>query len=100
MNEFGRGDLWNFRSRPQALVLLERPQEAVAALARYVGDGVGLNDLWFVLEVDPVFESVRGDPEFQRLIAVGRANRDAQRELLVALRAEGVVPDRRAQGVQ
>jgi TolB-like protein/DNA-binding winged helix-turn-helix (wHTH) protein/tetratricopeptide (TPR) repeat protein len=100
VQELGRGDFWNSRSRPQALMLLGRPQEAIAALARYVGDGVGLGDWWFVLEVDPVFESVRGDPEFQRLVGLARASRETQRARLAELRAAGVVPDRRAVGVR
>jgi TolB-like protein/DNA-binding winged helix-turn-helix (wHTH) protein/Tfp pilus assembly protein PilF len=95
-SESERGDLWNFRSRPRALMLLDRPEEALAALVHYSSEGAVYSDHWLTFEVDPLFDGVRDDPKFQRLRAAARANQAVQAARVMQLRQEGVIPDRRS----
>lgn len=68
--------------------LQQRPERALAALREAVNEGWRLW-VWFYLERDPNLDSIRGEPEFQRLHAELRADLAAQARHVQELRASG-----------
>jgi TolB-like protein/DNA-binding winged helix-turn-helix (wHTH) protein/Tfp pilus assembly protein PilF len=93
--QYGRGEVWLSDARALALMLLGRPDEAIAALQRQVQARQGLYHSRFPLLDEPLFEPLRKGPEFQALVAAARSNAAREKEKIDRLRADGLIPDRR-----
>jgi TolB-like protein/DNA-binding winged helix-turn-helix (wHTH) protein len=90
-----RGDYWYVRERAMVLAMLGDVDGAIQALQRtFTEIGNTTEWSWFILEVDPVFDRLRSDPRFQRLIADARTHARSERAELARLRGEGIVPTR------
>jgi TolB-like protein/DNA-binding winged helix-turn-helix (wHTH) protein/Flp pilus assembly protein TadD len=94
-DRYGRGGVWLDAGRALALMLLDRPDDALAVLQRQVRAGMGLHDWRFPLLDDPLFEPLRKHPEFRELVAMARSNAARQNEKIAQMRADGRIPDRR-----
>ena len=92
---YGRGEVWLDEARSFALMLLGRPDDALAALQRMTRAGVGLHNWKYQMLEEPLFESLRGRPEFQALVSAARSNADREKEKIARIRADGLIPDRR-----
>ncbi len=68
--------------------LQQRPQKALAALRQAIDEGWRVL-VWYYLEHDPSLDSIRDEPEFQRLYAELRADLAAQAERVEDLKASG-----------
>lgn len=81
----------------RAYALLDRPDEAIAALDRAIDAGWRFQ-WWFFLDHDPVFDSMRDGVRFQQLVARMEALVQAEREAVRRLEAAGEIalpPDHR-----
>ena len=90
----GRHEMWYWTWNPIALALTGRNDEAIAMLQRQVASGAGMPDAWFYFEVEPAYDALRHDPRFIAMLALVRAQAQAERRELERLRAAGLVPDR------
>ncbi len=87
-----RGEAWYVIDKATAYALLGDRKAALTALHKAVS--MGYISTWSYIEVDPAFDFLRKEPEFQTLMRAIKAKVDHERELLVNMRAEGRVPDR------
>ncbi len=92
---YGRGEVWLDEARSLALMLLDRPDDALAVLQRMAQAGVGLHNWQFPMLDEPLFEPLRQRPEFQALVSAARSNVDREKEKIARMRADGLIPDRR-----
>jgi hypothetical protein len=90
--ELKRGDLFYLVNRPTALALLGDRKAALAALRKAVHGGY--QDGWELIPIEPAFEPLRSDPEFQLMMGEIKAKQASERQLLAGMRASGRVPDR------
>jgi hypothetical protein len=90
----GRHEMWYWTWNPIALALAGRNDEAIAMLQRQVASGASTPDAWFYFEVEPAYDGLRDDPRFIEMLALVRAQAQAERRELERLRAAGLVPDR------
>ena len=90
----GRHEMWYWTWNSIALALAGRNDEAIAMLQRQVASGAGTPDAWFYFEVEPAYDALRHDPRFIEMLALVRAQAQAERRELERLRAAGLVPDR------
>jgi tetratricopeptide (TPR) repeat protein len=93
--QYGRGEVWLNDARALALMLLDRPDEAIATLQRQMKTGLGLYHWKFPMLDEPLFESLRRRPEFQELVAAARSNAAREKEKVDRMRLDGLIPDRR-----
>jgi TolB-like protein/cytochrome c-type biogenesis protein CcmH/NrfG len=91
-HDLKRGDLWYQQSRATAQALLGNRKAALAALHEAVRGGY--IDIWSWIPIDPAFEPLHSDPEFQAMVNEIKAKQASERQLLAQLRASGRVPDR------
>lgn len=68
--------------------LQQRPERALDALRQAIDEGWRLFS-WFYLQYDPNLDSIRNDPEFQRLYAEVRADLALQARRVQELKASG-----------
>ncbi|MGH8130758.1 MAG: hypothetical protein ACRES3_07885 [Steroidobacteraceae bacterium] len=94
INRYGRGEIWRNGSRAIALALLDRPQEAIAMLQRQVRLGFGSHEWRIVIDDEPAFDSLRAHEDFGELLAHFHAMEAREREKVLRMRADGLVPDR------
>lgn len=94
--EYGRGEVWVSDARALALMLLDRPDEALATLQRPMKAGLGLYHWKFPMQDEPLFEPLRRRPEFQALVTSARSNAAREKEKIDRMRADGLIPDRRS----
>jgi len=91
-HDLKRGEVWYVIDRATALALLGDRKAALAALHRAVG--AGYISTWSLIELDPAFDMLRGDGEFQSLMRAIKAKQAHERQILAQMRADGRVPDR------
>ena len=82
------------RNKAAALMLLGEQDQALSLLTATVVTGHDLRVCWYLVDRDPVWAPVRGDPRFRAIAASCRKAAAAQREKLDALRRAGKVPER------
>ncbi len=87
-----RGDVWYVIDRATAFALLGDRKAALAALDKAVH--TGYINTWELLPLEPAFDFLRGDAEFQRLMSDMKAKMASERQILDRLRASGQVPIR------
>ena len=95
IERYGRGEIWLAEARSLALLLLDRPDDALTVLQRNVQAGYGLHHAKFPFVDEPLFEPLRKRAEFQALLTAARSNAAQQKQKLDQLRADGLIPDRR-----
>jgi TolB-like protein/DNA-binding winged helix-turn-helix (wHTH) protein len=88
-----RGEFWYQGERALALMLLGDGKGSLQALERTFSEGSIAPD-WYLLEFEPAYTSLHGEPRFQRLLERARIHAAKERETLAQLRAEGIVPAR------
>jgi Tetratricopeptide repeat len=98
VGELGRPEFWYYVYHPTALALSGQNDAAVAMIERAVASGSKLFDWRFYFESDPAYGPLRQDARFQATLSTVRAYVEAQRGELDRMRAEGLVPDRTADG--
>jgi tetratricopeptide (TPR) repeat protein len=91
-----RGAIWYFVTRSLALAMLERNDEALAALRRGFELHAPLQEGWYYFEIEPVFAGLRKDARFAALRAQLQALMKTQIMELQRLRSQGLVPARGA----
>ena len=91
-HDFKRGEFWYVIDHATALALLGERKAALAALHKAVDEGYIVT--WSLIEVDPAFDALRGDPEFQTLMRAIKAKQAHERQILEQMRADGRAPDR------
>ncbi len=89
-----RGDVWYVIDRATAFALLGDRKAALTALDEAVH--TGYINTWELLPLEPAFDTLRGEPEFQRLMSDMKAKMALERQNLERLRASGQVPRRGA----
>jgi len=94
VHDYQRGEIWYFVMRPVALALLGRTDAALAVLQTATHAGQVCEDMWYRMELEPAFASLRSDPRFVTLHALLQAHAQAERKALQRLRAQGLVPAR------
>jgi DNA-binding winged helix-turn-helix (wHTH) protein/TolB-like protein/tetratricopeptide (TPR) repeat protein len=87
----GRTKDWFSRERAAVLVVLGEDEQALAALEASARTGKFYR-WWYLAELDPLYEHLRGDPRFQALAEQAKQHRRSQRALLDDLRRKGEVP--------
>jgi TolB-like protein len=91
-HQLERGEIWYVIDRATALALLGDRNAALTALRKAVG--AGYVSTWSLIELDPAFDSLRADAEFQSLMHAIKAKAAHERQILAQMRADGRVPDR------
>jgi TolB-like protein/DNA-binding winged helix-turn-helix (wHTH) protein len=88
--KYQRGTMWFTLQRARALVLLGRTEEALGELGAFSRSGWA-PDAW-LLDADTVFDRLRGDERFKRIIAERHANALRERAEVDELRSQKVIP--------
>jgi TolB-like protein/DNA-binding winged helix-turn-helix (wHTH) protein len=88
--KYQRGKMWFTLQRARALVLLGRTEEALGELSAFSRSGWA-PDAW-LLDADTVFDRLRDDQRFKRIIAERNANTLRERAEVDALRGQKVIP--------
>ena len=92
-HDLKRGELWFLNDRATALALLGDRKAALAALHKAASGGFIFLES---IELDPAFTMLRADAEFQEVIRALKARQTHEHQILEQMRADGRVPDRRA----
>jgi len=100
--DLNRSETWYYVDRATALALLGDRKATLAALHKAVGGPEaavprptqGYITTWALLPIDPAFDFLHGDPEFQGMMREIAAKIAHERALLAQMRAAGRVPDR------
>ena len=95
VRDLQRGDFWYLKFRAQTMMLLGDHQGALQALEDAAGQGPGMDNWWFVLEIEPLLVPLHDEPRFKRLLTAIRDRVAVERESLEALRRAGTVPIRK-----
>jgi TolB-like protein len=90
-----RSETWYVIDRATALALLGDRKAALAALHKAVAAGY-IAGTWSLIPVEPAFDFLRDDAEFQGLMRAMQAKVAQERGLLGQMRAAGRVPNRAA----
>jgi TolB-like protein/DNA-binding winged helix-turn-helix (wHTH) protein len=88
--KYQRGTMWFTLQRARALVLLGRTEEALTELGAFSRSGWA-PDAWQI-DADTVFDGVRNDERFKRVIAERHAYALRERAEVDALRNQKVIP--------
>ncbi len=86
------------RSRAAAMMLLGDTGQALSNLRASVETGHDIRHWWYVIDRDPVWAPVRGDPRFKAIAELCRQAARVQRAKLDGLRRAGKVPMRQVAG--
>jgi TolB-like protein/DNA-binding winged helix-turn-helix (wHTH) protein len=87
-----------YRTRAAALMLLGQRDPALSSLKASVETGHDIRHWWYLVEHDPIWEPVHGDPRFQAIAEYCRQAARVQRAKLDAMRRSGKVPARPLSG--
>jgi predicted Zn-dependent protease len=82
------------RSRAQALMLLGKPERAMADLAASFREDRDYTQWWYALDRDPVWDDLRSSERFRALAAEVQAYAASERAAVEDLRRDGKVPRR------
>ena len=93
----GHPEIWYYVWHPIALALNGEGDAAIEMLQARIASKFDLTAM-HDLETEPSFAELRRDPRFQALMRQLRSRLDEQRHELDRMRAEGLVPDRTADG--
>lgn len=94
IGRYGRGQIWVNDARAIALSMLGQPEKAMT-LFQYQASAGFQYHLWrIVLDGEPAIDSLRGRKDFQTLLANARANSARERERLLRMRKDGLLPAR------
>jgi hypothetical protein len=96
VGRFGRPEAWLGQGRAMALLVLNRPVEALAVMQGLAGRGFLFHEWHVTLELDPAFEPIRADPAYRRIVASAREHAAGERATLEEMRRQGLVPRRAA----
>jgi TolB-like protein/Tfp pilus assembly protein PilF len=91
-HDLKRGEFWYVIDKATALALLGDYKATLAALRKAVA--MGYVSSWSLIELDPAFDALRTDPEFQTLMRAINDKQAHERQILEQMRADGRVPDR------
>ena len=91
-HDLKRGELWYVIDKATALALLGDRKAALTALHHAVA--AGYLSTWSLMELDPAFDKLRGDTEFQNLMRAIKAKQALERQILARMRTDGRVPVR------
>ena len=91
-HDLKRGEIWYVIDRATALALLGDRKGALAALRKAVN--TGYINTWELLPIDPAFDFIRNDAEFQSIMREMQAKMASERQILEGMRATGKVPKR------
>jgi hypothetical protein len=86
----GRTQDWFSRERAAAFAILGEDERAIGELEASAKTRKFYR-WWYVAELDPLYEHLRGDPRFQVLAEQAKQHRRSQRALLEELRRKGEV---------
>jgi TolB-like protein len=89
----GRTKDWFSRERAAAFAVLGEDERAIGELEASAKTRKFYR-WWYVAELDPLYDHLRGDPRFQALAEQAKQHRRSQRALLDELRRNGEVPQR------
>ncbi len=87
-----------YRSRATAMMLLGEKDQALSNLQAVIETGHDIRHWWYLIEHDPVWEPVHGDPRFRAIADYCRQAARQQRARLDDLRRQGKVPPRPMRG--
>ena len=93
--QLGHGDFWYVRERAVALALLGDKEAAFVQLGRAFTAGYAVAHWQGFLEGEPAFAGLREDVRFKKILADAHAHSAAEHELLLKMRTQGLLPDRR-----
>ena len=96
IERFGRPEVWVGQGRATALLIRDRPDEALQVVLRLAGKGYLRHEWHATLELDPVFDPIRSSAAYQRTLATAREHASAERSRLEEMRRQGLVPRRDA----
>jgi TolB-like protein/Tfp pilus assembly protein PilF len=91
-HDLKRGEFWYQIDRATALALLGDRKAALLALHKAVGEGYSTT--WSLMELDPAFDFLHGDAEFQSLMRAIKAKVAHEQQILAQMRSDGRVPNR------
>jgi hypothetical protein len=89
--KYQRGMMWFTLERARALALLGRTEQALGELSAFSRSGWA-PDAW-MLEADSVFDGVRNDERFKRVIAERHSNALRERAEVEVLRSDKGIPE-------
>jgi tetratricopeptide (TPR) repeat protein len=89
-----RAEIWTFENMSVALALSGDQQRALNSLQHTLEAGAKGHGAWEVLEADPAFDSLRGEPRFVSLVQKVNRHMAAERAKVEKLRASGEIPER------
>jgi TolB-like protein/DNA-binding winged helix-turn-helix (wHTH) protein len=91
---FARPAAWLDQARATALLILQRPDEALSVMLRLSGQGFLRHESRETLELDPVFDPIRADPAYRSAVAAVHEHASAERAALEEMRRQGLIPRR------
>jgi TolB-like protein/cytochrome c-type biogenesis protein CcmH/NrfG len=94
IGRYGRGQIWLNDARAIAFAMLGRPEESMTMFQYQASAGFQYHIWRIVLDNEPAIDSLRGRKDFQTLLANARTNSAREREQLVRMRKDGLVPER------
>jgi len=91
VGRFERPGVWLDQARAMALLILQRRDEALAVVLSLAGKGFLRHESRATLELDPVFDPIRTDPAYRKVVAEVREHAAAERAALEEMRRQGLI---------
>ena len=85
-----------YRTKAAALMLLGQRDQALSNLKASIETGHDIRHWWYLIEHDPIWQPVHGDPRFRAIAEFCRQAAQVERAKLDELRRSGKVPLRQA----
>jgi tetratricopeptide (TPR) repeat protein len=96
VGRFDRPEVWLDQARAIALLVLQRPDDALAVLLRLSSKGFLRHESRATLELDPAFDPIRGDPAYRGAADAVHEHALAERAALEQMRRQGLIRRREA----